>query len=94
MSEWSGEGAPPPQLRRELARLADLAHTQGRRLRFWGSPDREEVWRVLHEAGVDLINTDDLGGLRAFLAEDAAAPPRRMRVERTGPTSLSQGVRW
>lgn len=94
VSEWTGEGPPPPQLRRELARLADLAHAQGRRLRFWGSPDRPEVWRVLHDAGVDLINTDDLGGLRAFLAADAPAPQRRMRTERLGPTSLSGGSGW
>jgi glycerophosphoryl diester phosphodiesterase len=94
VSEWSGEGVPPPQLRRELTRLADRAHAQGRRLRFWGSPDRAEVWRVLRDAGVDLINTDDLSGLRAFLAGDTPAPPRRMRTDGLGPTSLSGGSGW
>ena len=69
VSDWDGEGSPPVALRRELARLAALAHGQGRRLRLWGTPDREEVWRVLHESGVDLINTDDLPRLRAFLLD-------------------------
>jgi hypothetical protein len=25
------------------------------------------VWQVLYDAGVDLLNTDDLDGLQAFL---------------------------
>jgi len=41
-------------------------------IRFWATPDiagkeRDAVWTELLEAGVDLINTDDLTGLRAFL---------------------------
>jgi hypothetical protein len=67
ISDWTGEGAPPPSLGRELTRLADLSHSQGRRLRLWGAPDRPEVWELLRDAGVDLINTDDLNGLREFL---------------------------
>lgn len=95
VSDWSGEGAPPAALRRELQQLTTLAHAQGRRLRFWGSPDRPEVWRVLREAGVDLINTDDLSGLRDFLsAEEEPAPPRGGRADRPGPTSLSAGSAW
>ncbi len=71
VSKWDGEGEAPPELRGEVARLAGLAHRQGRRLRFWGTPEREAVWRVLLEAGVDLIGTDDVEGLRAFLLSEA-----------------------
>ena len=46
---------------------AATATAQGRRLRLWGTPDRPAVWELLRESGVDLINTDDLTGLRAFL---------------------------
>jgi len=67
ISHWNGIGAAPPDLSREVARLTGLAHQQGRRIRFWGSPDTEAAWTLLHDAGVDLINTDDLAGLRAFL---------------------------
>jgi hypothetical protein len=67
VTRWKGVGAPPAGLRDELARLADLAHREGRRLRFWGSPDTEATWTLLRDAGVDLINTDDLAGLRGFL---------------------------
>ncbi len=66
---WRGEGTIPAQ---DLARLIDLvhrAHTQGRRVRFWGGPDIEPLWRVQHAAGVDFINTDKLAQLRSFLLQ-------------------------
>ncbi len=65
--QWRGDGEMPAA---ELARLRGIvarAHAQGRRIRFWGAPDRPEIWQVLHEAGVDLINTDKLAGLEMFL---------------------------
>ena len=55
--------------REKLRGLVKTAHSQGRRIRFWGTPDRPAVWRELHDAGVDLIGTDDLGKLAGFLAE-------------------------
>jgi len=69
---WRGEG---PVLEGEgwrLRALARQAHAAGRKLRFWATPDRPGpartvLWRELLAAGVDLLNTDDLGGLRAFL---------------------------
>ncbi|HOY60236.1 MAG TPA: hypothetical protein PK640_19110 [Verrucomicrobiota bacterium] len=57
----------PPGEAQRLADLVQRAHAQGRRVRFWGGPDIEPVWRAHHAAGVDLINTDKLAELRAFL---------------------------
>ncbi|MEE3055365.1 MAG: hypothetical protein VYB34_16660, partial [Planctomycetota bacterium] len=37
--------------------------------RFWATPEDPAVWKTLLEAGVDLVNTDDLPGLRKFLLE-------------------------
>jgi len=67
---WTGQGEMPPL---ERDKLAASAHARGQRLRFWATPDtpgpeREAVWNALLAAGVDLINSDDLAGLRAFLA--------------------------
>ena len=67
ITDWDGEGVAPPGLRGELQALASEAAAQGRRLRFWGTPDRPAVWALLRDTGVDLINTDDLVGLSAFL---------------------------
>lgn len=67
ISEWTGEGAMPEADRRKLEETVRAIHRQGQRVRFWGAPDKAAVWEVLYEAGVDLINTDDLPGLRGFL---------------------------
>ena len=71
---WSGEGAMPPEERKKLIGIIDAAHAEGRRVRFWATPDkpspaRKAVWLELLAAGVDLINTDDLEGLQQFLLE-------------------------
>jgi uncharacterized lipoprotein YddW (UPF0748 family) len=55
--------------RDKLADVIAQAHQKGRRVRFWATPDHPAVWAVLHKAGVDLINTDDLEGLSEFLRE-------------------------
>lgn len=66
LTEWRGEGPAPADLAEQIAELASRAHAQGRRLRFWGTPDDPVVWTVLRDAGVDLIGTDDLEALRTF----------------------------
>jgi hypothetical protein len=67
---WSGNG---PMLESERARLREIvtkAHAADRVVRFWATPENEQVWRELRSAGVDLINTDQLDRLAAFLARD------------------------
>lgn len=70
---WRGDGVMPAAERARLDDIVAEAHAAGRRVRFWGTPDapgqrRDALWRVLADADVDLINTDDLAGLAAFLA--------------------------
>lgn len=69
---WRGRGPMPPAEAARLAAMVETAHAAGQMLRFWGTPDapgaeRERVWTQLFEAGVDLLNTDDIAGLRAFI---------------------------
>ena len=64
-----GDDDFPDDKRELLEGYADQAHDQGRRIRFWASPDTPFAWQVQRDAGVDLINTDDLAGLSAALAE-------------------------
>ena len=71
---WKGEGPMPQEERQRLNDIVRRAHAKGRLVRFWLTPDdpspaREAVWRELLAAGVDLINTDDLKGLREFLLQ-------------------------
>ena len=79
ISAWSGEGPMPAADRSELRRIVHEAHAQRRQVRFWATPDepspeRTAVWAELLAAGVDLIGTDDLDGLRKFLLASEIAP--------------------
>ncbi len=65
--KWRGKDTMPEE---ELTRLKEIvakAHQQGRRVRFWGAPDQPNFWATIRDAGVDLINTDNLAGLEKFL---------------------------
>jgi glycerophosphoryl diester phosphodiesterase len=65
---WRWEGTMPDDQRVALRAWIDRAHAQGRKVRFWNTPDRPDAWAMLLEAGVDVIGTDDLIGLQRFLA--------------------------
>lgn len=65
--KWNGEGTIPEAERIKLRALVAQAHEEKRRIRFWATPDKSAAWTELRDAGVDLINTDDLPGLAAFL---------------------------
>lgn len=66
---WRGSGEFSAAERAKLKAWVDQTHAQGRLLRLWATPDQPEAWQVLHQAGVDLINTDDLAGLQQFLLQ-------------------------
>lgn len=77
---WKGTGAMPAAELDRLRAVVAAAHAQGRRVRFYATPDRtpavrENVWRAELAAGVDLLNVDDLAaGQRFLLAEGGAGP--------------------
>jgi hypothetical protein len=66
---WRGEGTMPEEEKKKLKEIVSRAHEQGRKVRFWGSPDQPVFWRELLDDEVDLINTDDLAGAQKFLLE-------------------------
>lgn len=64
---WNGTGEMPSVQRDQLRLLVAEAHRAGVRFRLWGVPDTADAWREFYEAGVDLVNTDNLAGLATFL---------------------------
>lgn len=64
--KWRAKGPMPDDELMRLREIVRKAHEQGRRVRFWGSPDKPVFWKTLLEEGVDLINTDDLKGFALF----------------------------
>ena len=68
---WRGDGDFPANQRERLQRVVQQTHEAGRLLRFWATPDSPAVWDELLNAGVDLINADDLRGLQTHLRQHA-----------------------
>lgn len=73
---WHGSGPFTDDELRKLKEIVAKTHAQHRQLRFWGAPDTPAMWAILRDAGVDLINTDDLKGVRQFLLGDQSRPAR------------------
>jgi len=66
--EWRGQGALSETEQAKLKAFVARTHAAGHKIRFWAVPDTEAGWRVMRDAGVDLINTDNLPGLQKFLS--------------------------
>lgn len=69
---WRGEGKMPEEERARLRNWVEQAHEQGRKIRFWAVPDNPRGWIELRRAKVDLINSDKLAELQAFLTSENA----------------------
>ena len=65
--KYRGQGEMPTAEREKLATIVKKCQEQGRRLRFWATPENETLWTELQNAGVDLIGTDDLEALQKHL---------------------------
>ncbi len=65
--KWRGQGEIPADELNKLKQLADKTHREGKKLRLWATPENPAVWVKLREAGVDLLNTDQLALLKEFL---------------------------
>ena len=51
----------------KLEKWIEQAHAQGRKVRFWASPETGNYWKTAHHVGVDFINTDKLERLQQIL---------------------------
>ena len=70
--KWRGEGEIPAKEKEKLIDAVARTHAAGRRIRFWATPENENLWRELATAGVDHINTDQLARLEKFLKMESA----------------------
>jgi alkaline phosphatase len=66
-SSWNGLGNIPPEERVKLSAVIKEVHNQGKKIRFWGTPDNENTWRQLLEIKVDVLNTDSVDDLSRFI---------------------------
>jgi len=72
---WNKTGNLPSDMWNKIFDIAEKVHSNNRMLRFWNVPVeplqiRTIIWKALLEADIDLINSDDLEGLKNFLIEN------------------------
>ena len=79
LSDWTGSDELMPVEVELVTKLVRTAHAQGRRLRFWGAPDRKEGWRALFDLGVDRIGTDQPKKAARWLRAHRGCDPESRR---------------
>lgn len=57
-STWNGVGELSLADKTQLIKVIEQVHSVGKPIRFWATPDTPTAWKLLAEAGVDFINTD------------------------------------
>jgi hypothetical protein len=64
---WKGGIEFQPHERAKLTAMIEKVHKANRKIRFWSTPDSEQVWTVLQAAKVDWIGAEQYGTLHKFL---------------------------
>lgn len=54
-----------------MKRYADLAHSQGKKLRIWGAPNTESVWRSMMRNDIDWLSIDDHARFAKFASKES-----------------------
>lgn len=74
-ADWEKLGPPVPEHRLASARrVVEQMHAEGREVRFWATPEDEDLWRSLLAMGVDYIGTDDPSRLERLLRDLESTP--------------------
>lgn len=74
-TDWNGQGELPKADYQKIKELVDAIHLEGRKLRFYATPDTEAYWALMQELKVDLTNSDETKTLKDFW--ESIFPPRK-----------------
>jgi alkaline phosphatase len=66
-TQWIGDGSLAQEDDQKIRDLISMVHQHKKKLRFWATPDRPEVWQYLMDHQVDILGTDDVKKLNQFL---------------------------
>lgn len=64
---YKGDGEPSSKDIKTVSEMVSKTHQEGKKLRFWASPDKEKVWRFLLDNKVDLVNVDSLQKFNKYI---------------------------
>jgi glycerophosphoryl diester phosphodiesterase len=67
-SKWRGDGLMPEQEEQLLKGVINAVHASGKKIRFWNAPDNAAGWKKLIDLGADILNTDNIEQLAAYLS--------------------------
>jgi glycerophosphoryl diester phosphodiesterase len=65
--EWNGVGKMPFDEYKKFKDVVQEAHKQGKKVRVYNLPEEENVWDVMHTAGVDMISSKNPEAFKSFL---------------------------
>ena len=68
-TQWNGTGLIPVPDKEKLEALVAKTHYLNKKLRLWNAPDNLNTWYTLIKLKVDLVNTDKIPELAAFLRQ-------------------------
>lgn len=66
-SNWDGTGELPQKDDVALREVINKVHQQGKLLRLWAAPDNPAAWKKWTDLGIDIINTDRVVEVAAFI---------------------------
>ena len=66
-SKWKGDGKMLTQDERAVRSIINATHRAGRKIRFWNAPDNAIAWQKLMDLGANILCTDKIGEITAFL---------------------------
>jgi alkaline phosphatase len=69
-SKWKGTETMSEADRNKITQLINEIHSKGKKIRFWATPDNQQSWPVLMELQMDMLVTDDVKGLLAFISRN------------------------
>ncbi|AUD00564.1 alkaline phosphatase [Spirosoma pollinicola] len=72
-TRWNGKGLIVKNERARIQTVIQQVHRQGKKIRFWATPDNINTWKTLMNMGVDYINTDQITPLGHFLSQRQTA---------------------
>lgn len=66
-TKWNGKGILVKNEKKALEDVIKSVHEQGKKIRFWATPDHVNAWKMLMNLGVDYLNTDKVEELGPYL---------------------------
>jgi alkaline phosphatase len=72
-TKWNGKGVLTKEDKNGIEAVIKKVHDQGKKVRFWATPDHVNAWKMLMNMGLDYLNTDKVEELGPYLRSRADA---------------------